>query len=161
MSALLTADEIARLRNLVHSTPWAALATSDVQGPYAAMVAVAWHASQSCAYLHLSRLALHTRQLLARPSACLVLSESAVGIADPQTLLRVTVRIEATTIAREDPNFAAARDVYCQRLPASAQLFGFGDFVLFRAVPVDVRVVFGFARALSITPAAWFETIGT
>lgn len=160
MSAPLTADEIARLRNLVQSTPWAALATSDEQGPYAAMVAVVWHASQSCAYLHLSRLALHTRQLLAQPSACLVLSESAVGITDPQTLLRVSVRIEATPNASDDSSYAAARDVYCERLPASARLFEFGDFVLFRAVPVNVRVVFGFARALSMTPAVWFESIG-
>lgn len=157
MSAPLSVDEVARLRALMRSTPWAALATCDEHGPNGAMVAVAWQPSQSCAWLHLSQLALHTRQLLAQPRACLVWSESAVGVADPQTLLRVSVRVDVTVVARGEAAYASAREAYCARLPASAPLFGFGDFVLFRAVPTEIRAVFGFARALNLNVSDWFE----
>lgn len=157
MSAPLSDDEVARLRALMHTTPWAALATCDEHGPYGAMVAVVWQSSPSCAWLHLSQLALHTRQLLAQPRACLVWSESAVGVADPQTLLRVSVRVDVTVVARGEAAYGGAREAYCARLPASAPLFGFGDFVLFRAVPTEIRAVFGFARALNLSVNDWFE----
>jgi hypothetical protein len=115
------------------------------------MVAYACEEDFAGILLHLSRLSLHTRNLLASPSASLAISEADTDrVQNPQTLARVSIQGEARPLPEGSPGFPEARALYERRLPGSSPLFGFGDFLLFRLVPREARFVAGFARAYTV-----------
>lgn len=145
-----TPDEQRALVDLLTQQRWAALATQQSGEPNAAMVAYAIEPAFTGFLLLLSRLALHTRQLLAEQRACLLVSESDIDVDDPQVLRRVAIAGGVKVLMRDDPCYAAAHKCYCARLPAASQLFGFGDFELFRLIPREVRYVAGFGRAMTL-----------
>ncbi len=142
------------LARLIRSGRWAALATYGEGVPLASMVAYASDAGFAGFLLHLSRLSMHTRNLLAFPSASIAISEPDTARGrDPQTLARVSIQGEARPLPEDAPGYAEARALYEKRFPDSSPLFGFGDFLLFRLVPREARFVAGFARAYTVSPA--------
>ncbi len=146
-------DELLRaVGTLVRTTRWAALATVGGQGPLVTQVAWAPDADLAGGLLHLSRLAAHTRHLLADPRAALSLAEADDGREDPQTLARVTLEGTVAAIGTDAPQREAARARYLARFPAAAQWFEFGDFTLFRFAAARVRYVGGFANAHTLRP---------
>jgi putative heme iron utilization protein len=146
-------DELHRAAALIRQQRWAALATIDASGhPAASMVAYAAEPDLSTLWLHLSRLASHTRNLLERGSASLVISESDSEEGDPQTLARVSVSGTVEEVVRSSETHERGQTLYLERLPDAEPLFGFGDFVLFRLVPEKIRYVGGFARAFDFDP---------
>lgn len=111
--------------------------------------------------MHLSRLSLHTRNLLASPSASIAISEpDTAQVRNPQTLARVSIQGEARPLQRDSPEYAAARALYEERFPDSSPLFGFEDFLLFRLLPRDARFVAGFARAYTVSTGELKEAAG-
>ncbi|GAB4295151.1 MAG: pyridoxamine 5'-phosphate oxidase family protein [Thiohalomonadaceae bacterium] len=137
-----------RLLRLLRQRRWAALATSAADGsPMASMVAYVPGDNAGCLYLHLSQLAAHTGNLLANGKAALVIGEEDNGSGDPQELARVTLQGQAVVVARDSEEYRHARERYLERLPASAQLFDFPDFLLFRLDVDSARFVGGFAQA--------------
>jgi putative heme iron utilization protein len=136
---------------LIREQRWAALATTDDDGhPAASMVAYAVTPELDGLLLHLSRLAAHTRYLLERPKASLVLGEpDCDGRADPQTLGRVSIGGTVHPLAPESDAFNAAREHYLARLPEAAPRFEFSDFILLRFEIETLRYVGGFAAAHS------------
>jgi hypothetical protein len=100
--------------------------------------------------LHLSKLSRHTRNLLARPSASLAVSEMDDGTGDPQTLARISLCGTVEAIERETDEYASAKSTYLARLPSALPLFGFADFVLLRFEVDDAHYVGGFARAFRV-----------
>jgi putative heme iron utilization protein len=144
---------LSKLSELIRGQRWAALATVGSGRPLASMVAFVPEPGFSGFLLLLSSLSLHTRQLLADPSASLAISEPDKGDGNPQTLARVSLQGRAEAIPAEAPEHAPARKLYEKRLPSSAPLFGFGDFHLFRLVPEEARFVAGFAQAYTVSPA--------
>ncbi len=143
-----------RLQRLVRQRRWAALATSDAGGmPMASMVGYVCGENAAVIYLHLSRLAAHTGNLLANGKAALVIGEDDDGSGDPQELERVTLQGRVTVVARDSDEHRRARDRYLERLPASEQLFEFPDFILFRLDIESARFVGGFAQARSFGPS--------
>lgn len=146
---------------LVRGQRWAALATVDEDGaPHASMVAYAPEADLAGLLLHLSRLARHTRYLLAQPQASLVISAPDTSTGDPQTLPRVAVDGLISAISPDDPAYAAARSCYLARLPDAEPRFDFADFMLLRFEPQNARYVGGFARAHSLGRQAWLALGG-
>ena len=145
------ADEYPRLAQLIRANRWAALATLHERAPFASMVAYAPEADFSGFLLHLSRLAPHTRNLLADPRASLVISEPDAGGDDPQTLARVSIQGTVVELTRGSSDYTDARERYLEHLPMAEQLFGFGDFMLFRLLPADARYTGGFARAYTLS----------
>ncbi len=141
-------SQLARLLRLVEEKRWAALATSDAAGnPMASMVGYVMTPDHGGLYLHLSRLAAHTGNLLAGGRAALVISEEDNGRKDPQECARVTLQGDARVIARDSDEYLPARQRYLLRLPASERLFDFPDFLLFRLDIQAARFVGGFAQA--------------
>ena len=137
---------------------WAALATVDGdQWPQASMVAYAVEPALGLIWLHLSRLAAHTENLIQNPNMSLVISEPDTGTGDPQTLARValTGRIEPVDVESEE--YARGKALYLQCFPAAEQRFGFADFTLFRMTPSLFRYVGGFGRASSFNAAELTE----
>jgi heme iron utilization protein len=144
-------EELAIIAQLLRSQRQAALGTLS-GAPAVAMVAFAAEPDFGGFLLHLSRLAAHTRHLLADARAALMICEPDDERDDVQTLARITLVGTAAPLPPESPEHAAARSRYLARLPAAAPLFEFPDFVLFRLVPAEARYIGGFARAYTVTP---------
>lgn len=140
-----------QVAELIRRQRWAALATQGVDGPVASMVAFCVEPDFGGLLLHLSRLAVHTRNLLVRPAASLVIGEPDSGDGDPQQLARLTVTGDVEPIAREQSDYPASRHAYLERIPTAGPLFDFGDFELFRLRPREARFVGGFGRALTLS----------
>jgi putative heme iron utilization protein len=142
------------LAELLRGQRWGALASVSADGPLASMVAFVAEPGCSGLLLHLSRLAAHTRNLLAEPRASLVIGAPDGGEGDPQTLPRVTLSGRVEVVERDAADYAAARERYLARLPGAEPRFGFGDFGLFRLRPREARYVGGFGRAWTLGPAS-------
>ncbi|HEU5102352.1 MAG TPA: pyridoxamine 5'-phosphate oxidase family protein [Roseiflexaceae bacterium] len=147
----MNSDELVSIANLIRGQRVAALGTLREAYPFASMVAYAAEPDFGGVLLHLSRLAAHTKQLLAAPQSSLLICEPDDGRDDPQTLARITLSGAATPIPAESAAYADARDCYLARLPVSAPLFEFPDFALFRFVPSEARYVGGFGRIYTLT----------
>jgi heme iron utilization protein len=144
-------EELALVATLLRSQRQAALGTLRAGAPFVSMVAYAAEPDFGGFLLHLSRLAPHTRHLLADARASLLICEPDDGRDDVQTLARITLVGAAALVAEaEQP---AARELYLARLPTADPLFEFPDFALFRLVPDEARYIGGFARAFSLTVA--------
>lgn len=148
----MNASELELARSLLRGHRWAALATVRNGTPYASMAAYATAPDLSCLYLHLSRLAPHTQNLLKHPEVALVISAPDDGATDPQTLARLSIQGRLEPIPPGQPGYEQAKTHYIERLPDSAGLFDFSDFMLLRLVPEKLRLVGGFARAYSLSP---------
>jgi putative heme iron utilization protein len=156
IATLIRSQRIAALGTLrnpsTHSTSSGQASPGRSDGPFVSMVAYAAEPDFGGWLLHLSRLAAHTKQLLAAPQSSLLICEVDDERDDPQTLARITLVGTAALIPTESATYAAARDCYLARLPAAEPLFDFPDFALFRFVPSEARYVGGFARAFTLTP---------
>jgi putative heme iron utilization protein len=151
------------LRALVGGQRQAALGTLADGSPFVSMVlyAIELRDGATPAFLiHVSRLAPHTRQLLADPRASLMVMQPDVGAGDPQALSRITFQVAASVIHVDGPDYAGARAAYLARLPQQEYLFGFADFLLVRLAPSEARYVGGFARAFSLDAARVAEALG-
>ncbi len=150
----MEAAERKRMARVIRGGRWAALATYGEGAPLASMVAYVGEEGFAGFLMHLSRLSRHTRNLLAFPSASLAISEiDSVRVRDPQTLARISVQGLARPIPGGSPDYRKARAHYEKRFPDSTPLFDFRDFLLFRLGPSEARVVAGFARAYTVSPA--------
>ena len=151
-------DDRLSIRRLLLDHRWAALATVGEDGnPSVSFVAYVPEPDFSGLLIHVSRLAAHTRNLLARPRAALGISTADEGQGDPQLLGRITIQGAVTAIPRGTPDYLAARARYVARLPQAEDLFGFEDFVLMRLQPEEARYVGGFARALALRGEQLFQ----
>ncbi|KAF0193324.1 MAG: hypothetical protein FD165_427 [Gammaproteobacteria bacterium] len=144
-------ETAASIRQLIQQQRWAALATLDANGPLASMACYAVEPASGGLALHLSQLAQHTRNMLEDPRVSLIISEPDDGREDPQTLARLSIQGRVVALERDTDDYNRAGQIYQARFPASAQRFGFADFVLFRLTPHEVRIVGGFARAYTLS----------
>ena len=138
-------DEV-RLQRLLVSQRWAALGTLDDGVPYVSWVAFVLVSQPPGVAFHLSRLALHTRNLLADPNISLALTEPDSGHVNPQQLARLSLQGLVQQVAREASDYAGLRECYLAKFPKAAPMFGFGDFDVFRFLPHRGRYVEGFGR---------------
>jgi heme iron utilization protein len=144
----MNADQAQMLRNLVRGQTIASLGTLHDGDPFVSMVPYAQHAGGTDFFIHVSRLATHTRDMLASPRVSLLIISQDGDL--PQSRARVTVQGDAQPLDRETTEYAAAKASYISRFPQSADIFEFADFTIFRIAPVAVRVVGGFAQAFSL-----------
>lgn len=106
------------------------------------------------AYLHLSRLALHTQHLLQAPHGSLFLSEPDRPEKNPLALRRMNLQGDAAILAPEAAAYAGIKARYIARFPQSAMMFGFADFSLWELQLQDAHLVLGFGQAYQSTAAA-------
>jgi heme iron utilization protein len=112
--------------------------------PYCSLVNVATTAS-GAPILLLSRLAIHTRNLLADPRVSLMLDERREG--DP--LQGARVMLMGTAAATDDPS---ARRRYLDRQPEAEMFAGFGDFAFYNVSLKSAHLVAGFGRIVDLAP---------
>ena len=98
-------------------------------------------------YLHVSRLAWHTQDMLQDPRVSLSIAETDDGRADPFTFMRVSIRGDAA-ILKED---LSLKQQWLTRFPEQAINFQLADFSFWRIAPRDARFVAGFGRIHNLT----------
>src|SRR5262245_9796675 len=113
--------------------------------PYCSLVNVATAADGS-PLLFISRLAVHTRNILADPRVSLMLDERREG--DP--LEGARVMLMGTAQLTED---AQARRRYLDRQPEAQMFAGFGDFGFYRIELKGAHLVAGFGRIVDLEPS--------
>ncbi|MEO8102156.1 MAG: pyridoxamine 5'-phosphate oxidase family protein [Betaproteobacteria bacterium] len=141
-------DQARALRDLVRGQDIAALGTLHAGEPYVSMVPYAQHAGGADFFIHVSRLAAHTGDMLESPRVSLLIV--AADGPSPQSRARVTVQGDARRLASGSGEYQAARTSYLARFPQSADMFALADFSIFAIAPVSARVIGGFAQAFSL-----------
>lgn len=143
------------LRSLLVSRSTAALATLHDGLPFASMVPIAVASTPAGLRLvtHVSRLAAHTRDMLAAQEVCLLITapESAALL---QALPRVSIPAVAEFIPRDHADYAMLEAAYLAKHPRAADLFQLGDFSIVAFAPLSARFVAGFGSAHTLTPEA-------
>lgn len=148
MRAETSFDPAQAAKKLLREARSCALATiAEGSGdPYCSLVNVATAADGSPLLL-ISKLALHTRNILAHPRVSLMLDERKAG--DPLEGARVSL----TGSAAPDAD-AASRRRYLARHPGAADYAGFSDFAIYRIAIERAHLVAGFGRIVDVDPAA-------
>ena len=149
----MDAETAALLKNLLAKERTAHLATLRGGAPMASMTLFMPERDFSAFYVHVSRLAWHTQDMMQDPRVALSVSETDDGRADPFTLMRVTVRGEALQLEQ------GPKDAWLARFPEQAINFTLADFSFWRIEPRDARFVAGFGRIYNVS-AAELETLG-
>jgi len=120
--------------------------------PYCSLVNVATAAS-GAPLLLISRLALHTKNILADPRVSLMIDERKEG--DP--LQGARVMLMGSAVATTDPN---ARRRYLDRQPEAEAFAGFGDFAFYEVTLSGAHLVAGFGRIVDLKPADILVDVG-
>lgn len=135
------------VRKLLRESRSGALATllPDSGSPYCSLVNVAT-AFDGAPLLLISRLALHTRNVVADNRVSLMLDERKEG--DPLQGARVTLMGRAGVTQDEN-------DIrrYLARQPESEMFAGFADFAFYRIAIDSAHLVAGFGRIIDLKPA--------
>jgi putative heme iron utilization protein len=143
-------------RSLLRRSRQGALATLTAEGgdPYCSLVNVASH-SDGSPILLISRLALHTRNILADSRVSLMLDERAAG--DPLEGARIMLAGRAEEAAGDEA--AILRRRYLNAHPSAEAFAGFKDFSFFRIAPSGAHLVAGFGRIVDLAPAQFLTDI--
>jgi hypothetical protein len=138
------------LARLIRAQRTAALGTLRGGSPFVSMVLFAAAPDFSSFYLHLSRLAHHTQDLLRDSRASLMIAEAEKGTQNPQTLARVSILGRGIQISKDASEYELARAAYIQKYPQGAFNFSLGDFELFKIQPESARYVAGFGKIFDL-----------
>jgi len=143
-------------RSLLRRSRQGALATlmAGSGDPYCSLVNVASHADASPILL-ISRLALHTKNILGDSRASLMLDERAAG--DPLEGARIMLAGRAEEAAGDDAVLLRRR--YLNAHPSAGAFADFKDFSFFRIAPSGAHLVAGFGRIVDLNPAQFLTDI--
>jgi putative heme iron utilization protein len=140
-------------RSLLRRSRQGALATlmPDSGDPYCSLVNVAsnWDGSP---ILLISRLALHTKNILGDPRVSLMLDERAEG--DPLEGARIMLAGRA-----EEADEPILRRRYLNAHPSAELFVNFKDFSFFRIRPSAAHLVAGFGRIVDLKPEQFLTDI--
>lgn len=112
--------------------------------PYCSLVNLAT-AADGAPVLLISRLAIHTKNILADPRISLMLDERKEG--DP--LQGTRVMLMGTAAVSDDPD---VRRRYLDRQPEAEMFAGFADFAFYRMSLETAHLVAGFGRIVDLAP---------
>ncbi len=144
-------------RSLLRRSRQGALATlmPGSGDPYCSLVNLASH-FDGTPILLVSRLAVHTRNILADPRVSLMLDERAPG--DP--LEGARIMLAGTAVAAADNEAADLRRRYLNTHPSAETFVDFADFGFFRIVPSGVHLVAGFGRIVDLAASDILTDLG-
>lgn len=143
-------------RSLLRRSRQGALATlmAGSGDPYCSLVNVA-SAPDGSPILLISRLALHTRNILGDARVSLMLDERAEG--DPLEGARIMLAGRAEEAGGEE--LAVLRRRYLHAHPSAEGFVGFKDFSFFRIRPSGTHLVAGFGRIVDLGPEQFLTDI--
>jgi len=143
-------------RSLLRRRRQGALATlmAGTGAPYCSLVNVASHPNGTPILL-ISRLAVHTSNILADGRVSLMLDERAPG--DPLEGARIMLQGRAERVGAEELDLVRRR--YLAAHPSAEGYVDFPDFSFFRIMPSGVHLVAGFGRILDLKPEQFLTDI--
>jgi heme iron utilization protein len=143
-------------KSLLRKSRQGALATlmAGSGDPYCSLVNVAAHDDGSPILL-ISRLAVHTKNILGDNRVSLMLDERAAG--DPLEGARIMLAGRAEEAGGDDA--AALRRRYLNAHPSAEAFVDFKDFSFFRIAPSGLHLVAGFGRIIDLKPAQFLTDI--
>jgi putative heme iron utilization protein len=143
-------------RSLLRRSRQGALATlmAGSGDPYCSLVNVASHADASPILL-ISRLALHTKNILGDNRVSLMLDERAAG--DPLEGARIMLAGRAEEADPDQAGILRRRDLNAH--PSAAAFVEFKDFSFFRIVPSNAHLVAGFGRIIDLKPKQFLTDV--
>src|ERR1700719_3374539 len=143
-------------KSLLRRSRQGALATlmAGSGDPYGSLVNVASHSNGSPILL-ISRLALHTRNILADPRVSLMLDQGGEG--DPLEGARIMLAGRAEQAGGADE--AILRRRYLNAHPSAEAFVNFKDFSFFRIRPLAAHLVAGFGRIVDLQPEQFLTDI--
>ena len=139
------------LVNVIRNTRLASLGTLRDGAPFVSLVAYVPAIDFSAFYIHVSRLAQHTVDMQKDKRISLMIAETDDGRADPQTLVRVSLRGVAEFMPPGEPGYMPVKALYMDCFPESEPLFKLADFGLWKLIPKGGRYIAGIAKAYNIT----------
>ena len=161
ISAALPNEEVqAAWANLADEVRTGVLLTLRNGRPFGSHVPYVFGRHWTCAYIHVSRLALHTEHLLHDPRVGLFVSEPDRPGKNPLALRRMNLQGEAALLNVGAPDYAEVKGRYLARFPQSATMFGFADFALCELRLQAAHLVLGFGQAYlaeANTPLTWIH----
>ena len=143
-------------RSLLRRSRQGALATlmAGSGDPYCSLVNLATYGDGSPILL-ISRLAVHTKNILADSRVSLMLDERAAG--DPLEGARIMLSGQARKAEGEE--LESARRRYLNAHPSAEGYAGFADFSFFRIRPSGTHLVAGFGRIVDLKPEQFLTPI--
>lgn len=143
-------------KSLLRRSRHGALATLMVNSgdPYCSLVNVAAN-PDATPILLISRLAVHTKNLLMDSRTSLMLDERVAG--DPLEGARIMVAGHAEELSGEAASLARRR--YLAVHPAAEEFADFADFAFFRIVPSGLHLVAGFGRIVDLKPVQFLTDV--
>jgi putative heme iron utilization protein len=149
-------DPFQLARSLLRRSRQGALATliTGSGDPYCSLVNVASH-PDGAPILLISRLALHTRNILGDNRVSLMLDERAEG--DPLEGARIMLAGRAEEAGGEDAKMLRRR--YLNAHPSAEAFVDFKDFSFFRIRPSGAHLVAGFGRIVDLKPEQFLTDI--
>ena len=144
-------------RSLLRRSRQGALATlmAGHGDPYCSLVNLASHPDASPILL-ISRLALHTKNILADPRVSLMLDERVAG--DPLEGARIMLAGRAEEADETEVDLLRRR--YLAVHPSAEAFVEFKDFSFFRIRPSGAHLVAGFGRIVDLKPQQFLTEIG-
>ena len=148
------------LRSLLQAQRVAALGTLDTDGfPFVSMVPFAVEPASAQLVIHVSGLAVHTRNLQTTPRVSLLVMQAEVTGEPVHALARVTLEGVATVLERESAAWRQARDAYLARFPDAQPMTELGDFMFVGVAVQGARQVAGFGAARSLDAETMAEVL--
>jgi len=161
MSAALSNEEVqVAWANLAEEVRTGVLLTLRDGRPFGSHVPYVFGEHWTRAYIHVSRLALHTEHLLRDPRVGLFVSEPDRPGKNPLSLRRMNLQGEAALLNVDASEYAEVNERYLARFPQSAMMFGFADFALCELRLQDAHLVLGFGQAYlakATAPLTWIH----
>jgi heme iron utilization protein len=161
MSDAMSSEEVqAAWAKLTEEIRTGVLLTLRKGRPFGSHVPYVFGSDWTRAYIHVSRLALHTEHLLQDSRIGLFVSEPDRPGKNPLALRRMNLQGEAVLLDVGASDYDEVRGRYLARFPQSAMMFGFADFALWELRLQDVHLILGFGQAYLAkvtTPLRWLH----
>jgi putative heme iron utilization protein len=149
------------LRLLLQSRRVAALGTLNDDGsPFVSMVPYAIAPTLPCLVIHVSGLAAHARNLMARPNASLMVMQAELPGEPVHALPRVTLDVRANELDPDSQDWQACRAAYLARFPEAEPMTQLGDFRFLALEVKGARQVAGFGAARSVDVEELRQALG-
>ncbi len=148
------AETLALLAQLFRGERIGALGTLRGGTPMVSMVPYIVEQDFSAFWVHVSRLAWHTQDMLRDPHVALSIAQADDRRTDPYTLARVVVRGEAAQLPAESEDYPRLKRAWLARFGQAQTHFALADFSFWRLAPRDARFVAGLGRIHNLDAGA-------
>ncbi len=151
----MTPEETSRLRDLLTGQRLLALGVVVEGRPVVGLVPYALAPDRSALLVQASRLAPHSKGLMAGGHWSGAIHEPDSPEADPLQIPRLSLEGTVEVLAGSDPAFQDAARAFLGRFPAAAMTLSLPDFSLYRLVLDGGRLILGFGRALNLSRSSF------